>query len=75
MELLSVVDKISLRAIGNIRLDVKTTRLVTEHHNDYKIESSSMFLNGCNSKRSALHDPNPVNPANKNIKTQIVTLP
>ena len=30
-----------------------------EHHSDYKIESSSMFLNGYNSKRSALHDRNP----------------
>ena len=30
-----------------------------KHHSDYKIESSSMFLNGYNSKRSALLDRNP----------------
>ena len=33
-----------------------------EHHSDYKIESSSMFLNGYNSKRSALHDLNLADP-------------
>ena len=38
------------------------SRYKDEHYSDYKIESSSMFLNGYNSKQSALHDLNPLDP-------------
>ena len=38
-------------------------------YSEYKIESSSMFLNSYNTKRSALHDLKQVNPANKIVTT------
>ena len=36
-----------------------------ERHNNYKIESSNIFLNGYNSKRGALQFLNPVDSANR----------